>query len=128
MDTASGFGTGQFAPQYRGQCEAHQIIQRTTRTIGIDQIVIQRPRIGHGFGDRRFRDRVKGYAVDLFWERFLFPQNFLHMPANRFPFPVRVGRENKARGLFGQVGNRLELLGLVRIGLPQHGKAVVRIN
>ena len=50
------------------------------------------------------------------------------MPANRFPFAIRVGRKDEAIGFFRFVGNRLQLLCLIGIIVPQHFKAIIGVN
>ena len=50
------------------------------------------------------------------------------MPANRFTFTVRVGRQYQPVRLLGFIGNRLELLGLIGIIVPQHCKVVIGID
>src|SRR3546814_3533421 len=50
------------------------------------------------------------------------------MPADRLALAVGISREDQAVGLPGLVGDRLELLRLVAIGLPFHGEALVGID
>ena len=50
------------------------------------------------------------------------------MPANRFAFAIRVGRQDKAIRLFRLVGNRLQLFCLIGIIVPQHFKAIIGVN
>ena len=58
----------QLAPQDRRQREAYEIIQCAPRAIGVDQIVVEHARIGHGgqdggFGDFGKYDPLNGDAV-----------------------------------------------------------------
>ena len=90
--------------------------------------MVELARIGHGLGDGRLGDRVKGYARDIFGKRLLVLQHVLNMPAYRFALTVRVGCQDQAVGLLRLVGNRLQLPGLVGVIIPDHRKAVVRID
>ena len=122
------FRARQLAPQHRRERKAHQIVERPPRPVGVDQILVQGTRMRHGFGHRLLGDRVEGHAVHLLGQRLLRPQHFLHVPADRFPFAIGVGGQDQAVGLLRLVGDGLELLALVAIIFPRHGKAVVRIH
>ena len=50
------------------------------------------------------------------------------MPADRLALAVGIGGEDQRVGLLGLIGDRLELPDLVRIGLPFHGEALVRVD
>ena len=128
LNAPGRFRAGQFAPQHRRQGEADQIVERPARAIGINQVVIQFPRFRHCFGDGRLGDRVEGDALNMFGQHLFLRQHFLHVPANRFAFAIRVRREDQRVGGFGFIGNRLELLALIGIGLPGHLKAIIRVN
>ena len=128
LDAASGFCAGQLAPENRRQRKANQIVESPASAIGVDQIFVERARMRHRVGHRGLGDRVEGHPVDLVREGLLITQNFQHMPADRFSFTVRVGRKDQASGLFRFVADRLELLRLVRIVLPGHGKTVIRVD
>src|SRR3546814_15361749 len=56
-----------------------------------DLILIEIARILHGLRDGFFCDRIKGHAINLWWQSLFFPQHLLHMPANRLAFAIRVG-------------------------------------
>ena len=90
--------------------------------------MIERAGPRHGFGDCRFGNGVKGNALDLLGERLFLRQNFLHMPANGFAFAIRVRRKDQRVRALGLIGNGLQLLGLIGISFPGHGKAIVRID
>ena len=53
---------------------------------------------------------------------------FLDMPADRFAFPVGIGREDQRFSILRLVSDGLELPRLVGIGLPLHREPVVRID
>ena len=107
LHPARRFRPGQLAPEHRRQRKANQIIQRPPRAIGIDQIHVEFARPRHRFGHRCFGDRVEGDALDQFGERLFVRQHFLHMPADRFAFAVRVGREDQLVRLLRLVCDRL---------------------
>ena len=128
LHTACRFGPRQFAPQDRRKRKSNQIIKRAAGKIRLDQIDIQLARFGHRFQNCCFSNRIKCDALNILWQRFFLRKNFLHVPADRFAFAVRVGRKDQAVCLFGFIGDRFQLLGLVGIIIPQHGKAVIGIN
>jgi hypothetical protein len=128
LHPASGLGARQLAPQHRRQREADQIVERAAGPVGIDQIIVERPRTGHRLSDRGLGDRVERDPLDIGGQRAPLPEHLLHMPADRLAFPVRIGGQDQLVGFLRLVGDRLELLGLVGIGLPLHRKARVRID
>ena len=128
LDAARRLGAGQLAPQHRRQGEAHQIVERPARAISVDQILVQRARLRHRLGHGRLGDRVERHPVHLLRQRLLRAQHFLHMPADRFALAIGVSRQDQSVGLLRLVGNGLQLLALVAIIFPRHGKAVVRVD
>jgi len=128
LDPAGRFRTRKLAPEHGRQCESDQIVERPAGAIGIDKILIERTGMSHGFRHRSLGDRVEGHPIHDIRQRLLGAQHFLHVPADRFAFAVRVGRKNQAGGFLRFVGDGLELLGLVGIILPGHGETIVRIN
>jgi hypothetical protein len=50
------------------------------------------------------------------------------VPADRLALAIGVGREDQPVGLLRLVGDRLQLLGLVGIGLPFHREPFVRVD
>ena len=55
----------QLAPQHGRQRKPDKIVQRPSRTIGIDEVIIERTRRCHRFQHRCFGDRVEGHALDF---------------------------------------------------------------
>ncbi len=92
MHAPCRFRSRQFAPQHWRQSEADEIIERTAGAIGVDQVMIQLARIRHCLGNRLFGDSVEGDARDIFGQRLFLLQHFLHMPADRLAFTIRVSR------------------------------------
>ena len=118
LDAARRLGAGQLAPQHRAEREPDQIIERAARAVGVDQILVELARMLHRLGHRRLGDRVEGDALDLLGQRLPPAQHFLDVPRNRLALAVGVGRQDQAVGGLGEVGDRLELLGLVGDNFP----------
>ena len=128
LDAPGGLGARQLAPQHRRQREADEIVERPARPVRVDQVGIQLARVLHRLGHRRLGDGVEGDALDLLGQRLAQPQDLLHVPADRLAFAVRIGREDQAVGGLRQIGDRLQLLGLVGVVFPVHREAVVRLH
>ena len=96
LHAASGPGTRKLAPQDRRKREAYEIIESTSREIGIDQLLIDIARVLHRFGHGRFGDRVEYHAAhaNIFQNAAIF-QRFEQVPGNGFAFTIGVGRENE---------------------------------
>ena len=128
LDAAGGLGTGQLAPQHRREREADEVIERAAGAIGVDQIVVELARVLHRLGHRRLGDRVEGDALDLLGERLARAQHFADVPRDRLALAIRIGREDQAVGELGEIGDRLQLLRLVRVILPRHRERIVGID
>ncbi|MNJ30733.1 hypothetical protein D3C77_253420 [compost metagenome] len=116
----------QLAPQHRRQVEAHQIVQRAARQIGVDQLHIQLARIGHGLQHRRFGDGVEGDALDVrVLQRLLLVQDLQNVPADRLALAVGVGGQDDAVGGLGGLGDLGQALGGLGVDLPMHGEVIV---
>ena len=100
LHAARRLGARQFAPQHRRQGKADKIVQRPACAIGVDQILVQSPRAGHGFGHGGLCNRIESHPVDLLRKRLLVAENLLNMPADGFAFTVRVSGEDQSRGFF----------------------------
>ena len=128
LDTARRFRTRQLAPKDRRESKSEQIVQRAAREVRIDQVAVQLSRSGHRVGHRLLGDGVEGDARHVLGQRLALGQKLLHVPRNRLSLAVRVGRKDQAVGLLGGVGDRADLLLLVAVKLPIHGKALVRAD
>ena len=118
----------QLAPQNRGKREAYQIIQRATRAIRINQIMVEVAGPRHRLRHRGLGNGVKGNALYPLRKRLFLRQNFLDVPTNGLALTIRVSRKDQRVRPLGFISNRFELLGFIRIGFPCHRKAIVRIN
>ena len=123
LHAARALGTGQLAPQHRRKREAHQIIQRAPRQIGIDQRLIEIARRLHGLGDSGLGDFIERHpARPTLGQRALVFQPFQQMPADRLPLAIRIGRQDHTVRPLRRLANGGELLGTVRRNLPRHGE------
>ena len=121
---------GQFAPKNRRQVEPHQIIQRTSCQIGLDQRHIHLTRIRHRFCHGLFSDLVKHHAADrrVLLDRFAFGQRLLQVPADRFAFAVGVSREDQCVVVFQRISDGFDVF-LARCGdFPSHVEPVFRVD
>ena len=128
LNAAGGLGAGQLAPQHRREREADEIVERAAGAVRVDQIGIELTRVRHRLSHRGLGDGVEGDAIDLLGQRLALRQHFLDVPADRLPLSIRVGGEDQAVGILGEIGDRLQLLGLVGVIFPFHRKAGVGID
>ena len=95
------------APEQRRQVEADQIIERTTRLLGVDEVVGDIARVGDGIADRALGDFVEHHALHgLALERVLFLQQLDQMPGNGFAFAIRVGGQEQRVGVLQSTDDR----------------------
>ena len=119
----------QFAPQYRRQGKADQIVQRPARQVRIDQLLVQLPRIGKGFQNGGLGDLVEDDALDLdALQKLLLFEDFLYVPGNGFAFAVRIGRQIQIIGALDGAGDLVHMLFRLGIDFPFHGEVVVRAH
>ena len=132
LHTASGFCAGELAPKHRREVEAHQIIQRTPRKIGLNQRHIHLARVFHGLSNGRFGDGVKNHALHMgaLLDHLALFQRFLKVPANRLTFAVGVGCENEFIFTIGlhSVDNGAHVLLRMSANLPLHFEIVFGIH
>ena len=116
----------QLAPQHRREREPHQIIQRPSRQISLDQRLIQRPWSRHRRLHRGFGDLIKRHPQHVnALQRMLVLQHGPHMPGDRLPLPVRVGRQIQGPRPLQRPGDLAHMFGPL-VGLPQHLEIIVR--
>ena len=119
----------QLAPQDRRQREPDQIAERAAGQIGIHQRIVDRARARHRLVHRLAGDGVEHDPFYRFvLQDALLAQDFEHMPGNRFAFAVRVGGEDQPVSLFRGVGDLLQPLGRLGVGIPMHGEFAVRLD
>ena len=119
--------TGQLAPQYRRKGEAHQIVERPARLLGIDQIHVDIARMGDAFLHGAFGDFIEHHPLDI--DPFQHPpriQRFQHMPGNGLALAVGVGGQIQGVGAFDRFGDFAHMLGRFRIDLIGHGEIFLR--
>ena len=129
LHAAGAAAAGQFPPQYRGQGEAHQVVQRAAGHVGLDQRLVEFARVGDSVADGVAGDLVEGDAADGdALQRVLFRQHGLDVPGNRLAFAIRVGGEVEGLGAFQRLGDGADLLVAAGVGLPVHGEILVRAD
>src|SRR6185312_11022760 len=126
LHAAGRAASRQFSPQHRRKGKSHEVIERATREVGLDQFAVQFPRMPKGIEHGRFRDLVEDDALDVdTLERLAVLQHLLDVPGDRFALAVRVGGEIDVLGALDRLGDLLEaLLGLAG-DLPGHGEVLV---
>ena len=119
----------QLAPQHGREGEAHEIIERAARHIGVDQRLVEFARMGDGVKHRLLGDGVEGDALHVDpVERLPGLEHVPHVPGNRLALAVRVGGEVELAALGHRLGDGVEpLLGL-GIDQPVHGEILVRAD
>ena len=120
----------QFAPENRGQVEAHQIVQRAAGQIGVDQFGIDGARMLHGLGDGRLGDGVEHDAFngDFLLQGPAFAQRLNQVPGDGFSLAIRVGRQDQRVGVFQGIGDIGNALGRFGVGFPDHFEVVFGVN
>ena len=127
LDAAGRAGARQLAPQHRGEGEADQIVEGAAGEIGVDQRLVDLPRVRHRVQHRLLRDGVEDDAAHrLGADHLLLAQHLEHVPRDRLALPVRIGGEDDAVGLLHRLGDLVQPL-LGKLGhLPVHGEVLVR--
>ena len=121
--------TGQLPPQHRREREADEIVERTAREIGVDQLLVDLARMRHRIEHGGFGDRVEDDALDLgLAERLPLAQSLQHVPGDRLTLAVGVGCENQPVGAFDGVGDVLQTLLRPGIHLPDHLEVVIGVD
>ena len=129
LDAAGTAAAWQFAPQHRRQRKAHQIVQRPTGHVGLDQRLIEIARVGDGVLDGVAGDFVEADAMDVdALERVLVLEHRADMPGDRFALAIRVGGEIQGLGALQGLGYGANLFVAASVGLPVHGEVMVRPN
>ncbi len=129
LDPACRAGAGQFAPQDRGEGEAHVVIEGAVGEIRVDQGLVDLARLAQRGLDRVLGDGVEGHALDRqVLQHALFTQGFQNVPGDRLALAVRVGGEDELLGpldRLGNVGNPLRAPVLER---PDHAEIGIRVD
>ena len=121
--------TGKLAPQHRRQGEADQVVERPPRQIGIDQSLVDAPRMVHRFRHRLLGDGIEHHPLDrLAVERLFLLEHFENVPGDRLAFAVGVGRQNELVGALGCFRDVVEPLLRLGVDLPDHTEIVLGID
>ena len=118
-----------FAPQQRRQVEAHEVVERATRLLRVDEFIGQRPRLLDGvlhglLGDLVEHDAVYGLGV----EHATLAQQLVQVPRNGLALAVGVSREVQRVGLLERAHNRVDMFFVAVDDLVIHAVAVRRVN
>src|SRR5581483_2778117 len=100
-------------PEQRAQLVADQPVEHAARLLGVHLLLVDAPRVQERRLDRPLGDLVEHHPVDAVGREL---ELLGHVPADRLPLAVGVGRDVEAAGLLGRP---LELL--ERLGLRAHG-------
>ena len=118
---------GELAPQYRREREAHQVVERAARLVGVDQIVVEVARGSHGVEHGALGDLGKDHALHGDAVQEPAPAELVpHVPGDRLALAVGVGGEEEpVRPPERPADGADVLLGTVGDG-PVHGEGIVR--
>ena len=130
LDAPGGAGAREFAPEHGRQVEPDQIIQCAAGEVGFHQIAVDLARVGHRLCHGAFRDCVEHDTADgrVLLQCLAVPKGFFKVPADRFTFAIRVGREDQFRVIFQGVRDGLDVLFRIARDLPLHLEPVIRID
>ena len=89
----------QLAPEHRREREAHQIVERAARLVGVDQVHVEVARVLHRLEHGALGDLVEHHALDVdAVDRALVLERRQQVPGDRLALAVRVGREIEVAG------------------------------
>ena len=126
LHPAGAAAAGQFAPQHRRQREAHQIVQRAARHVGLDQRLIEVARMLDRLADGVAGDLVEADAADVdAFQRVLVLQHGADVPGDRLALAIRVGGEIEGFRAFQRLGDGADLLVAAGVRFPVHGEVLV---
>ena len=127
MHAACRARAGELAPEHRGEREAHQIVERAARLVGVDQVVVEVAGRGHGVEHGGLGDLGEDHALDRDAVQQPAPAELVpHMPGDRLALAVGVGGEIETVGALERLADGADvLLGAVGDG-PVHGEGIVR--
>ena len=127
LDPAGRAAARQLAPEHGRQGEAHQVVERAAREVGVDQLLVQDPGMAEGLLDGALGHLVEDDAADLHAAQGLAAVQLLgDVPGDGLALAVRVGRQIEPRGALEGLGDLLQPLVRPRVDRPDHGEAVVR--
>ena len=124
LDAAGGQAFFHLFPQQGADLVAHHPVQDTAGLLGLDLIDVDLGGMGHGGADGGVGDLVEADAAVAVGQA----QILLEMPGDGLPFPVRVGAQQDAVGLFGLVPQHLDDVALAADGDVMGGVVMVEIH
>ena len=115
LHAAGGQAALDLAPQHRRQVEADQVVQRAARLLGIDQVAIARGWLIASFDGARVISVNTTRCIGLSPDQPAFLQDLGDMPADRFTFAIRVGRQQDVVGALGGLGDGVDMFSFLSI-------------
>ena len=129
LNATGGAAARQLAPQDRREGEAHEVVERPARHVGVDQRLVEFARVGDGVQHRLLGDGIEGDALHVdAVERLLAPEDLLHVPGDGFAFAIRVGGQIELAALGHRPGDGIEALLGLGVDLPVHGEILGRTD
>ena len=111
----------------RGECEAHEVIERAPGEIGIHQRLVDFARMGERGKDGVLGDGVENHPLDRdAAQHALLLQNLQEVPGYRLAFAIRVGGEDQPARSLHRLGDLVDDPLGIRLDLPAHLEIVVR--
>ncbi len=116
-------------PQQRREVEAHQVVERATRLLRVDEVLGQLARLLDRMLDRALGDFVKLHAMYRFVVQHVFRfQNFMQVPGDGFALAIRVGRQIQRVGLFHGLDDGIHVLFIFLDQHVLHAEVVLRVH
>ncbi len=111
LDTAGRQARHDLLPQDRRDLVAVEAVEDAAGLLGVDQLLVELARVGHGLADRVLGDLVEDHPLD----RDLGLEDLLEVPGDRLALPVLIGGEEQLVGVLQQVLELLDLRLLVGV-------------
>jgi hypothetical protein len=110
LDAARGQAAAHLARDQRAERVAHQAVDDPARLLGVDQVAIDRTRMGERVADGALGDLAEGHPPGLVLGNV---GGLDHVPRDRLPFPIEVGREVDGVRFAGRALDAVDLLAAV---------------
>ena len=98
LHPSGGQAPAHLAPQKRAELVAHQTVQNAAGLLGVEQVDVDGPGMGHALGDTLLGDLTEGDPVGVLDVQ---TQEMGQMPADGLALTVRVSGKEDLVGLFG---------------------------
>ncbi len=126
LHPARGAGAGQLSPQHWGEGEAHEVIERSARQIGIDQGSVDGARMTHGVEHGLLSHGVEHHTLDLdLVQGVLAVEHLEHVPGDGFTLPVWVGGEDELVRALQRLDDLIQPFRRLGLHVPMHLEILV---